>query len=51
MDVLTEGATLIQHGLEVNAETMKMMLLAIQTGYNLRAMEQPSTDKQDKQAS
>lgn len=51
MDILTEGAALIQHGLETNADTMKMMLLAIQTGYNLRAMEQPSTEKQDKQAS
>lgn len=50
MDILTEGAALIQHGLETNADTMKMMLLAIQTGYNLRAMEQPSAEKQEKQA-
>lgn len=50
MDILTEGAALIKHGLETNADTMKMMLLAIQTGYNLRAMEKPSTEKQEKQA-
>lgn len=50
MDILTEGAALIKHGLETNADTMKMMLLAIQTGYNLRAMEQPREDKPEKQA-
>lgn len=50
MDINREGAELIQHGLAASAETMKMMLLAIQAGYNLRAVEKPSGEKQEKQA-
>jgi len=42
MDTCDEISKLIQHGLEASAETMKMMLLAIQTGYSLRAMEDQS---------
>lgn len=31
---------LIQRGLETSAEAMRLVMLSIQTGYNLRAMEE-----------
>lgn len=32
--------TLIQRGLEDSAEAMRLVMLSIQAGYNLRAMEE-----------
>ncbi len=51
MDAIKDIAARIQQGLDTNADATKLVLLGIQTGYNLRAMEQPSGEKQDKQAS
>nr|DAI11965.1 MAG TPA: hypothetical protein [Caudoviricetes sp.] len=51
MDAIKDIAARIQQGLDTNADATKLVLLGIQTGYNLRAMEQPSAEKQDKQAS
>lgn len=44
-----EFDVLIQRGLETSAEAMRLVLLSIQAGYNIRAMEQ--AQKSEKQAS
>lgn len=44
-----EFDALIQRGLETSAEAMRLVLLSIQAGYNIRAMEQ--AQKSEKQAS
>ena len=49
MDTNQEVAQMIQRGLESSAEAMRLVLLSIQAGYNIRAMEQ--AQKSEKQAS
>ena len=51
MEIYQDIAAQIQRGLKLGEDATKLVLLGIQTGYNLRAMEQPSGEKQDKQAS
>lgn len=50
MEIYQDIAARIQQGLDTNADATKLVLLGIQTGYNLRAMEKPSAEKQEKQA-
>lgn len=50
MDAIKDIAARIQQGLDASADATKLVLLGIQTGYNLRAMEQPREDKPEKQA-
>lgn len=42
---------LIQRGLETSAEAMRLVMLSIQAGYNIRAMEQAGKQTTKKQAS
>ncbi len=51
MEIYQDIAEQMQRGLKLGADATKLVLLGIQAGYNLRAMEQPSGEKQDKQAS
>ena len=53
MDMATpqEFDALIQRGLETSAEAMRLVLLSIQAGYNIRAMEQAGKQTTEKQAS
>lgn len=44
-----EFDTLIQRGLETSAAAMRLVMLSIMAGYNIRAMEQ--AQKSEKQAS
>lgn len=44
-----EFDALIQRGLESSAEAMRLVMLSIMAGYNIRAMEQ--AQKSEKQAS
>lgn len=46
-----EFDALIQRGLETSAEAMRLVLLSIQAGYNIRAMEQAGKQTTEKQAS
>lgn len=40
MDTYQDIAGLIQRGLETSAEAMRLVMLSVQAGYNLRAMEE-----------
>ena len=46
MDTYQNGAGLIQRGLDSSPEAMRLVMLSIQAGYNLKAMEK----SQDKKA-
>ena len=46
MDTYQEASELIRHGLDSSAEAMRLVMLSIQAGYNLKAMEK----SQDKKA-
>lgn len=46
MDTYQDVAGLIQRGLDSSAEAMRLVMLSIQAGYNLKAMEK----SQDKKA-
>lgn len=51
MDTSQDVAKLIHRGLETSAEAMRLVLLSIQAGYNIRAMEQAGNQTTEKQAS
>lgn len=50
MEIYQDIAAQMQRGLKISVDATKLVLLGIQAGYNLRAMEKPSTEKQEKQA-
>ena len=45
MDVYQEVSELIRQGLVSNAEAMRLVMLSIQAGYNLKAMEKTQDKK------
>lgn len=45
MDTYQDIAGLIQRGLDTSAEAMRLVMLSIQTGYSLKAMEQEPEKK------